>query len=62
MMPGPKVVEVLFKDEDEVNGETIGPVWLRYNDDTLKPYGRVWVSLRRAYEIADEYGVELVQT
>lgn len=64
-----RVTRVLWKNEDEVEGQPIGPVTLVLDGQTRmsRPFDPnrpvdPWVTLAEARRIAAEYGVELEES
>lgn len=62
-LPEPSVVAVVFKSEDQVDGEDCGPVWGRLRSGELQPHqvqhGRPrWFSRGTALAIAEACGLE----
>lgn len=61
-----KTTAVWFKDEDEVEGQSIGPVYLQVEGvDGLVPYNKgeaEWHTESLARALAEELGVDLIQS
>ena len=53
------IIDISFKDEDELGSEPVGPVTITFADSSERTIG--WRRLSEARTLADRYGLPLEQ-